>query len=499
MAAEDVEQVTDTNAEGEEDQESPKEKLHLSVKVDTKSACERHITVTIPREDIDRYYDEAFSELVPTAAVPGFRPGRAPRKLIEHRFRKEVTDQVKGSLIMDSLTQLTEDEKLAAISEPDLDPVAIEVPDDGPMIFEFDIEVRPEFNMPNWKGLSIDRPIREFSEADIDRQLQRILERRGRLVPYEGAAEPGDYISTKLSFKHEDQQLSSSNEEVIRIRPVLSFRDGKIEKFDKLMTGVRAGETREGKAKLTDDAPNEALRGKTVTAVFEVREVKRLEVPPLTPELLDELGEFKTEEDLREEIRKQLERQLSYHQQRRARDQVLRQLTVAADWDLPPELLARQSNRELQRAVLELRSAGFSDDQIRAHQNELRQNSRAATAKALKEHFILERLAEDEKIEESPQDYDQEIAQLAAQSGESVRRVRARLEKQGLMDSLRNQIIERKAIDLILQHAKFNDVPFEMEPADAEAIDQSATGETEESEIPEAEYPDDAKSSRPGQ
>jgi trigger factor len=99
------------DAEGEEQQE----KLNLSIKVDSPSACQRHVTVTIPREDIERYYDKAFSELMDTAAVPGFRPGRAPRKLIETRFKKDVRDQVKGSLLMDSMTQITEDENFSAI------------------------------------------------------------------------------------------------------------------------------------------------------------------------------------------------------------------------------------------------------------------------------------------------------------------------------------------------------------------------------------------------
>ena len=103
---------------------------------------------------------------------------------------------------------------------------------------------------------------------------------------------------------------------MIRIRPVLSFRDGKIENFDKLMTGVKAGETREAEAKLTDDAPNEALRGKTVTAVFEVLEVKKLELPELTPELLDELGGFERRgRAARRDPATSSRRQLEYQQQ----------------------------------------------------------------------------------------------------------------------------------------------------------------------------------------
>ena len=95
-------------------------------------------------------------------------------------------------------------------------------------------------------------------------------------------------------------------------------------------------------------------------------------------------------------------------------------LTEAADWELPPDLLQRQSRRELERAVLELRRSGFSDAEIRAHENELRQNSAASTARAFKEHFILERIAEEEKIDAEPDDYDDEIRLIAAQSGESA-------------------------------------------------------------------------------
>ena len=102
-------------------------------------------------------------------------------------------------------------------------------------------------------------------------------------------------------------------------------------------------------------------------------------------------------------------------------------------------------------------------------------------------------MAEDQAFEASPEDYQSEITLLAAQSGESVRRVRARLEKGGLMDSLRNQIIERKVIELVLSHAQFKDVPYKPEGADTEAIDQSAGGEDDESDIPEAKHPGEAE------
>ena len=223
-----------------------------------------------------------------------------------------------------------------------------------------------------------------------------------------------------------------------------------------------------------------------MTAVFEVLEVKKLEVPELDADLLRSLGRFENEGELRDAMMGELKRQLEYHEQQSARQQITTALTAAANWDLPPDLLRRQSVRELERSVLELRRSGFSDDEIRQHQNELRQNVLATTARSLKEHFILERLAEEEKIEDLEEDYEAEIRLIAAQSGESPRRVRAQLEKRDLMDILRNQIIERKTIAKILAHAQFKDVPFEVEEIETEAVDLSAAG-GDEPEIPEAQ------------
>jgi len=465
-----------------EDEEEKKVPLKLDVDVQTRSACERHVVVKVSREDIDRYLDKEYSELVTSAQVPGFRPGHAPRKLIERRFHKEASERVKSSLLIDSIAQISDERELSAISEPKFDIEAVEIPEDGPMTYEFDLEVRPEFDLPEWKGLKIERPVREFTEQDVDVALKNVLSRYGQLVPHDGPAEIGDYVSTSLTFSHDGEKLSSAPEELIRIRSVLSFRDGKIENFGEVMKGVRAGQTRTAEAVLSQDAPNESLRGKTVTATFEVKDVKRLELPEMNHEFLDAVGGFESEAELRDAVRDNLDRQLRYHQRQRAREQIAAALTVAATWELPPDLLRRQSQRELDRAVLELRRSGFGDAEIRAYENELRQNSLRVTAKALKEHFILERIAEEEHIEETEEDYDEEIELIADQSGETPRRIRARLEKSGRMDVLRNQIIERKTIDLILQHATFADIPWQPETLEAEAIDRAAGGEAEASE-----------------
>jgi len=461
--------------------------LKLDVAIDKLSACERRVRVSIPREDIDRYRDDALGEMMPAAQLPGFRPGRAPRRLVSSRFKSELSDQIRSKLLADAMTQVSDQQKLSPISEPELDVNDVMMPTDGPMTFEFKIEVRPEFDMPEWKGLSIRRPSRTISAADVDESLGNLLRERARFVPHAGPAKSGDLIVANLRFLDGDTLLSEAADLELIVRPKLSFADAELTGFDTLVGKARIGTPVTATLTISNEAAVESLRGKEVTLELTVVDVKQLELPEMTPELLEELGSFESADDLRAAVQKQLENQLEWHRRRQVRQQVSSALTASASWDLPPDLLRRQSLRELERAILELRRSGFDDDSIRRHVNELRQSVMGSTAAALKEHFILERIAEDQSIADTVADYDEEIRAIAAQSGESPRRVRANLEKRGLMDVLRNQIIERKTVDLITSHAKFTDTPFEFQKRDAEAVDHAVCGVVVgEEEIPTA-------------
>jgi trigger factor len=487
-----LDQSPDIATEGDTAAEEKKE-LSLDVKVDIPSACQRHVTVTIAREDVDRYLEEAFTELMPKANVPGFRPGRAPRKLVEGRFRDEISDQVKGALLMDSMAQVSEQQNFSAISQPDVDVAAVEVPKEGPMTFEFTLEVRPEFDLPKWKGLKLERPVRKFTKKDVQDHLREILRRHGLLVRHSGAAEDDDYVVVDITCRHNGKVTSEANKQTIRICPTLSFRDANLKDFNKLMRKVKAGEARTATVTVSQDASDSALRGQEVEVSFEVLDVKKLSVPELDETFLKKIGGFAGEGELLDAVKNDLERQLVYYQQKRVRQQITSLLTESANWELPPDMLRKQAQRELDRAVMELESSGFTREQIRTQANVLRQNSQAATATALKEHFILERIAEEENLEVEEADYDAQIALIAHQSDESPRSVRARLEKRGLMDVLRNQIIERKAINLITSHATFKEVKFDPPRHEASAIEFAIGGEEVESDIPDAKHGGDVR------
>jgi trigger factor len=483
---------TMNEAGGLETEEGAKPPLQLTVTVDTPSACQRHITVQVSRDDIERYFSDAVNDMVPKANVPGFRSGRAPRKLVESHFRRELRDQIKGALLLDAITQVSETQDFSAISEPDFDFEAVSLPDDGPLTFEFDLEVRPEFKLPNWKGLQLSRPVHKVTTEEIDEHIRSMVATSLAPESTNAPAVLGDILVADLEFSRDGQTVSEWKDQHLEIREKLSFQDAILDTFHQLVKGAKPGDSRKATLELSEEAHDESLRGETIEMTISVRDVQRAPLPQIDAQVLDGWG-FESQEALRESVSAILERRVRYHQSRKIREQITSLLTESSTWELPPKLLERQWQRELDRAILELKSSGFTEAEIRSHSNLLRQNSQRSTATALKEHFILEKIAESEKIDADEMDFEDLYRLIAAQSNESIRSVRARIDKRGQMDAVRNQIIERKVIELIESQARFTEVPLRLSGNDTTGVEIAIAGPGSAEHIPVAKHGGEAQ------
>lgn len=445
-------------------------KLKQAVEIKDVGPCKKHVKVTVDREQIDQRFDEKYTELVQSdqPQVRGFRPGKAPRKLIERQYRDSVAEEVKTQVLMASLEQLAEEQAISPLSPPDLDPYAIEIPNEGPFVYEFDIEVRPEFDLPDYKGLSLRRPTHTFTAAEVEAEKRRLLEPYGQLVPKEPPVVAlNDYLTADVVISFNGKEINKLDEVRIKVEDQLALSDGIAADFGAKMTGAKPGDVREVDIELSQELGAEALRGRKVQAKFTVKDVKTVRAPELTRELLEEVFAVSTPEALDEFVRTILDRRLEYTQRQAARQQVLEKLASSAAWELPQDLLRRQARKTLQRRLLEMKNAGMSDEQIKGRRRLLEQDVLKNTAAALKEHFVLQKIAEVEKIEIEDEDLDREIERVADQSGESFRKVKARMEKEDLMEALATDLLERKALDLVLSSATYED--YEWKAADQEA------------------------------
>lgn len=471
-------------------------KLKQTVEISDVGPCKKHVKITVEREAIDERFKEKFDELLQdrSAPVPGFRPGKAPRKYIERKFKPAVAEDVRREVLMASLQQLAEDSNLSPLAPPELDPDQLDIPEQGPFIYEFDVEVRPDFDLPDYKGLKIRKPVRRFTDADIANEQRRLLEPRGTLVPKEGktpTVELNDIIVADLVTTDHGKELNKATEIRIRVEKKLALTDGVAEDFATQITGAKVGETKEIDIKLAESVADQTLKGKTVKGQFTVKDIKVIRPPELTPELLEQFG-VKNEAQLQELIASSLERNLEYMQRQYARQHLLKFAAESAKWDLPRDLLIRQATRTLQRRVMEMRSGGMNDQQIESRMAVLRQNVIQSTAVSLMEHFVLQKIAETEKIEINDSDIDTEIRRIASQAGESFRKVKAQMERDDLIETLATELLERKALDVVLNNAVYEE--FELKPEEQEGEvatveTQAVPGEMVEPKIEDVEEP----------
>jgi trigger factor len=466
--------VTTADASQHAEDDAVKRKLDLDVQIADVGPCKKHLKVVIARPEIDRQFDESIGTMAREAAVPGFRPGRAPKQLVQKRFRKQVAEQVKTTLLMACLEQIDEDYKLNPITQPQLDVEAIELPDTGPMMFEMDLEVRPDFPLPAYKALSVKRPVKTIEDADVDAQLRLFLERHAQLVPkLEGGAEIGDYVTADLRFHRDGATLNEAREVQFRLQPELRFQDGSVPKVGDALVGVKPGESRDAEAHIGSGSTDPNLRGQTIQVTFQVHDLKQLRLPEVNNNFLSGIG-FDSEDELREALREILERRLKAQQRQSVRREILDQLIAQTPFELPADLVNRQEKATLRRLILDMRQEGLNETEIRAREADIRANAHESTLRGLKEFFILAKIAETEDIKVEDEDFEMEIDAIAARTDESPRRVRARIEKDGLGDALASQILERKTLDRILEYVTYEEVPH-VEQQAVETLDQSAS------------------------
>jgi trigger factor len=213
--------------------------------------------------------------------------------------------------------------------------------------------------------------------------------------------------------------------------------------------------------------------------------------PELTHEFLHTFG-VHTPEQLRELIGVVLERRLINQQRQSAREQVIAQIAATAAWQLPEDLLRRQARKALQRRIMEMQSDGIAEEEINARIRMLQQDILESTRLSLKEHFVLQKIAETEKIDVDEDDLNDEVERIAENLGETPRRIRARLEKEDMLDALAAEMIERKALDLILESAEYDDVPLNPEqraPVVETSEVQAVPGELQQPDAPQPDAP----------
>ncbi len=432
--------------------------FEYQVKVEDIAPATKKVTVEIPEKRIAEKLEENFNEVRSKAALPGFRPGRAPQKLVEKRFGTDIRNDVQRQLLAESYQQAIEKNNLDVVGEPEFDnPESIKLPESGGLTYSFQVEIRPSFEMPDLNGIPVKRPKVEVTESHIEQAMQNLREQQGTLVPVEDrGVEARDYVTADVSIKLDGNEIGSQKDATFIVR---AGQIGGIfvEDLEKQLAGAKAGESKSITVRAPEDHAREDIRGKEVQIDITVKSIKKLELAEINEEFLESLG-FSDEQELREALKEQMDIRVKNDVQQAMRDQVVKYLMDNITMELPAKLSERQTQRIIQRRTSDLLMRGMPAEEIQANIEKIKAGADAQAANELKSFFILEKIAEQLDIDVSEGELNQQVAMAAMQFGERPEKLKQQLAKDGTLQNMYLRLRENKAIDKILENAKIEEV-----------------------------------------
>lgn len=429
------------------------------VKIEDIGPCKKKVTVEVPEEKIKSLLDEKYKELRRDAVVPGFRRGRAPIRLLEKRFGTDVRNQVKLQLMADSADAALKDNKIESLRDPDIQHEQVNLPDSGPLVYTFEVEVRPEFELPNLEGIEIRKPRIEITDKQVEEEIEAMRKRFGMWVPKEEPVEEGDQIVADVLLRVEGQEGQDKQDNIeVFVRDPGFVAGVPVEGLVELLKGAERGQQRSVIVEVPSTYFNERFRGKKVEVEIAVKEVKSLKPAEMNEEFFGRFS-VQTLEELQQRVREFLETSVERQIRSSMVDQVYAYLQEKITFELPADVVADQSLSILQRQYVNLLMRGVPKEQIEQQMDQLRASSDQQAKEQLKLFFIMSKVADHFGVEVSEEEINGHIAAVAAQRGRRPEKMREELARDGSLAQFALQVREQKCIEKILEKANIVEAP----------------------------------------
>ncbi len=449
-----------------EQQEETKAKN--TVTIEDAGPCRKKVIVEIPRETVTKATDEQYETLRRDAVVPGFRRGRAPRRLLEKRFGKDTSETVKLKLLAEASDEAIKESKLDILREPNIDYEKVTLPDEGPMKFDFEVEVRPEFELPSLEGIPVEKTKAEVTEGHVESELESLQKYAGVWTPKDdGKVEAENRVVADVMLNIEGQEEKLDNTE-ITVKPNGFVGEIPVEKLDDILVGAKSGETKEVEITVPKTYFKEELRGKKVEMRIEVKDIKWLKPAELNQDFITKVG-VSSEEDLRKAIKERLQGRLENQAKSEMAEQIYKYLLDKTEFELPMDVAADQAVSLLRRQYMNLMMQGIPREQIDGHIEQLKASSEQQAQQQLKVFFIMDKIADKLGIETTEEEINGHIAQLAIQRKVRPERMKEEMERDGSLGQFKQQVREQKCVAKLLETAKITEVAAKAQPAKAKA------------------------------
>jgi len=419
---------------------------------ETTTETKREIEVQVPAEEVSRETDTLIQKYQKLARIPGFRRGHVPASIIRQRFSQDIQNDVIDALVPKYFRKETERLGLYPVSQPRV--TDLHAHEGEGLHFKASFEVMPEIKVEGYKELRADHPRITVTDEEVEQSLTALQEQKATFSPVEGRAiAEGDYAQVSLDGtpKQED-----ANTKPVHMDDVLVEIGGKntMPEFTENLRGVNAGEERTFDVNYPEDFSDERLRGKIFSYKVKVNAIKTKALPELNDDFAKELGEFTTLDEVRTRLREGMEHDRRTTAEREAKDKLLSDLIRRNDLQVPEALVEHQIDIRLERGLRALAAQGLSSEHMKKMDlPRLRAGQRDQALQEVKASLLLEKIADEEKIEVGDEEINREIEALATQTNQTADAIRARLTGDGALDRIRNRIRNEKALEFLYRQS----------------------------------------------
>lgn len=420
----------------------------VKVSVKDRAPCEKVLSVAVSGDLIQEEYNHFFQEIGKEARVPGFRPGKAPRQVLEVHFAGEAKEKVLEKLIARSLRDAVGEKQIQFLGRPTIQEIQFT---NEKLTYEALLEVPPSIKPNRYKGLWAQKPAVEIKPEEIEEALERVRESHAKFVAVEDRpAALGDFLIADYRCTVEGKEVEHRTDDWFELQEE-EFLKG----FSPQLIGVRPGEAKEVKIRFPEKFGRKEWVGKEGLFQIKVKELKRKELPPVDDELAKETGEFQTLEELRNHLKSRIEQEKARKAEAGYDDALLQALVKENPFEVPKGVVERRLQALLEETVKSLYRAGFKEDALQKELETLETKLRPEAERQVRVSFLLDEIAKREKLELNDSDYASKYKEVGARHRQSEDPVRKYYEEHPeAKESLGMQILNEKAMQLIKAHAK---------------------------------------------
>jgi len=427
----------------------------VNVSVENLAPCKKLVRVELDATAVDTAFDAVTKDYQKQAALPGFRPGKAPLPMVVKKYDAEIKDEAKRKLIGDAYRKAIDEQKLQVVGYPDIEEV--QFGRGQSLQFTATIETAPDFQLPEYKGLPATLETKSVTDADVERALDLL---RGQHANYNTVARPlasGDIAVVNYTGTCEGKIITELAPTAKGLTEQKNFwvetTEGKfIPGFAEQLIGANAGDKRTVNVDFPADFVTKELQGKKGVYEVELVEVKEKSLPTLDDELAKKFG-AENLEALKVGVRADLENELKYSRSKNLRGQLVRALLGKVNFDLPESAVANETRNVVYDLVRQNTQRGIARELIESQKDEIYAMAAGNAKERVKLAFVVGRIAEQEKIQASQEDVIKRAQQLAMMYQTPFEQFIKDLQKRNGVNELYEQVLHEKVLELLEKNA----------------------------------------------